>query len=285
VEAIRRQAEVITGQRLNQRVPEPPTRDEIYRLARTLNDMLARLEASAKRQERFVADAAHELRTPLASLRTRLETALLRGDDEAGPELLQGLWSETVRLGSLVDHLLLLARSDAGTLRARARPVDLDDVVGEVLSSTQAGDVVLRARSVEPVQVTGDAALLEQVLRNLVENAVRHAVRAVDVSLSSEGSHAVLTVDDDGPGIPESERAEVFQRFVRLDDSRDRKRGGVGLGLAIVAEIVRVHSGRVDVSDSPSGGARLTVRLPMASEQSEVPADLRLLGTAGRASH
>jgi len=281
VEAIRRRAELITAQRLNQRVPEPPTRDEIHRLARTLNDMLARLEASAKQQERFVADAAHELRTPLATLRTRLETALLRGDDEAGSQLLEELWGETVRLGSLVDHLLLLARSDAGTLRAHARPVDLDDVLGDVLSSTQAGGVVLRTQGVEPVQVTGDAALLEQVLRNLVENAVRHAVSTVDVSLSSEGGTAVLTVDDDGPGIPESERAEVFQRFVRLDHSRDRKQGGVGLGLAIVAEIVRVHSGSVDASTSPAGGARLTVRLPIADcEQPDVPGDPRLLGTA-----
>jgi signal transduction histidine kinase len=282
VEAIRRRAELITGQHLNQRVPEPPTRDEIYRLARTLNDMLARLEASAKQQERFVADAAHELRTPLATLRTRLETAILRGDDEAGSQLLEELWGETVRLGSLVDHLLLLARSDAGTLRAHARPVDLDDVLRDVLSSTQAGGVVLRTQGVEPVQVTGDPALLEQVLRNLVENAVRHAVSTVDVSLSADGGTAVLTVDDDGPGIPESERAEVFQRFVRLDHSRDRKQGGVGLGLAIVAEIVRVHSGSVDVSESPAGGARLTVQLPIAdSEQPEVPGDPQLLGTAG----
>ena len=285
VEAIRRRAELITAQRLNQRVPEPPTRDEIHRLARTLNDMLARLEASAKQQERFVADAAHELRTPLATLRARLETALLRSDDEAGSQLLEELWGETVRLGSLVDHLLLLARSDAGTLRAHARPVDLDDVLGDVLSSTQAGGVVLRTQGVEPVQVTGDAALLEQVLRNLVENAVRHAVSTVDVSLSSDVGTAVLTVDDDGPGIPESERAEVFQRFVRLDHSRDRKQGGVGLGLAIVAEIVRVHSGSVDVSESPAGGARLTVRLPITDcERPEVPGDPRLLGTAGPAA-
>ena len=282
VEAIRRRAEMITAQRLNQRVPEPPTRDEIYRLARTLNDMLARLESSAKRQERFVADAAHELRTPLATLRTKLETALLRDHDEAGSQLLQELWAETVRLATLVDHLLLLARSDAGTLHASARPVDLDDVVGDVLSSTQTGRVALRARGVEPVQVTGDVALLEQVLRNLVENAVRHAARTVDVSLSSEGGNAVLTVDDDGPGIPESQRAEVFERFVRLDHSRDRKQGGVGLGLAIVAEIVRVHSGSVEVSESPAGGARLTVRLPIADcEQPEAPGDPRLLGAAG----
>lgn len=266
VEAIRQRAEVITGQRLNQRVPEPPARDEIYRLARTLNDMLERLELSAKRQERFVADAAHELRTPLATLRARLETALLRGEGSTDPRLLPELWDETVRMGTLVDHLLLLARSDAGTLRPDALPVDLDDVLRDVLASAQTGGVRLRTEGVQPVQVIGEAALLEQVMRNLVENAVRHATGRVDVSLTSEGHDAVLNVDDDGPGIPASERAEVFQRFVRLDDSRARARGGVGLGLAIVAEIVRVHSGTVEITESPYGGARLTVRLPLADD-------------------
>ncbi len=269
VEAIRRRAEVITGQHLNQRVPVPPTRDEIYRLARTLNDMLERLEVSATRQERFVADAAHELRTPLATLRARLETALLRGDGSTDPRLLPELWDETVRMGTLVDHLLLLARSDAGTLRPDARPVDLDDVLRDVLSSTPTGSVRVRTEGVEPVQVVGEAALLEQVMRNLVENAVRHAAGRVDVGLTSDAHDAVLTVDDDGPGIPPSERAEVFQRFVRLDDSRTRARGGVGLGLAIVAEIVRVHAGTVEITESPYGGARLTVRLPLADDEQQ----------------
>jgi signal transduction histidine kinase len=262
VEAIRRRAELITGRRLNQRVPEPTTHDEIFRLARTLNDMLGRLEESAKRQERFVADAAHELRTPLTTLRTQLETAMLRSDSDPDPRLLPELWSEAVRMGSLVDQLLLLARSDAGTLPFLDHPVDLDDVLRDVMTSTPTDAISVRARRVEPVQVRGNAALLEQVLRNLVENAVRHAAGAVDLSLSSDGSTAVVTVDDDGPGIAPEDRAEVFHRFVRLDDSRDRSRGGVGLGLAIVAEIVRIHSGSVEVTESPAGGARFTVRLP-----------------------
>ena len=115
----------------------------------------------------------------------------------------------------------------------------------------------------------GNAALLEQVVRNLVENAVRHAAGAVDLSLTSDGSTAVVTVDDDGPGIAPADRAEVFHRFVRLDDSRDRSRGGVGLGLAIVAEIVRIHSGSVEVTESPAGGARFTVRLPAGRRRAE----------------
>jgi signal transduction histidine kinase len=276
VEAIRRRAELITGQRLNQRVPEPTTRDEIFRLARTLNDMLDRLEGSAKRQDRFVADAAHELRTPLTTLRTRLETAMLRTDPDPDPRLLPELWSEAVRMGSLVDQLLLLARSDAGTLPFLDHPVDLDDVLRDVLASTPKDGSSVRAKRLEPVQVRGNAALLEQVVRNLVENAVRHATGEVDLSLGSDGTTAVVTVDDDGPGISPADRGEVFHRFVRLDESRDRSRGGVGLGLAIVAEIVRIHSGSVEVTESPAGGARFTVRLPAGRRRAEdvTPAEL-----------
>jgi signal transduction histidine kinase len=272
VEAIRRRAELITGRRLDERVPEPTTRDEIFRLARTLNDMLGRLERSAKRQERFVADAAHELRTPLTTLRTRLETGMLRNGGDPDPGLLSELWSQTVRMGSLVDQLLLLARSDAGTLPFLDQPVDLEDVLHDVLRSTPTGRISVRTVHVEPVQVRGNAALLEQVVRNLVENAVRHAASEIDLSSRSDGTTAVITVDDDGPGIPPADRADVFHRFVRLDDSRDRSRGGVGLGLAIVAEIVRIHSGSVQVTDSPAGGARFTVRLPAERRRAEHPA-------------
>ena len=264
VEAIRRRAELITGRRLDQRVPEPAARDEIHRLARTLNDMLARLEDSAKRQDRFVADAAHELRTPLATLRARVETALARGNGEADEQLLPDVLDEAARMSSLVDQLLLLARSDAGMLSRGARPVDLDDVLRDVISSTRTGGVTVSVKDVQPVQVLGESSLLEQVFRNLLENAVRHARSTVDVTLTSDAGSAVLMVDDDGPGIPQSDRADVFRRFVRLDDSRERARGGVGLGLAIVAEIVRIHSGAVEVTESPAHGARLCVRLPLA---------------------
>lgn len=267
LEAIRRRAELITGQRLDQRVPEPLAKDEIHRLARTLNAMLARLEDSAIRQAQFVADAAHELRTPLATLQARLETAVVRGEDEYDEALLLDLLLEAQRLSSLVDHLLLLARSDSGTMLAAARPVDLDDVLRDAVSFVQPDRRSVRVSS-EPVQVVGDRALLEEVVRNLVDNAVRHARSNVEVSLTSDGGSALLCVDDDGPGIPVARRAEVFRRFVRLDGSRDRNRGGVGLGLAIVAEIVRLHRGSVEISDSPLGGARLCVRLPLDSAAS-----------------
>ena len=263
VDAISRQAGLITAKRLDQRVPEPRARDEIRRLARTINDMLTRLEQSARRQERFVADAAHELRTPLATLRLRLETALNRADPAADEQLLPDLLGETLRLGSLVDELLLLARSDAGRLAAQVEPVDLDEVVTAVVASSQDRKVAVRAAEIEPLQVLGEPALLKQVVRNLVENAVRHARSRVDVALTADSSSAVITVDDDGPGIPPDARTEVFQRFVRLDDSRTRDQGGVGLGLAIVDEIVKLHAGSVQVTESPAAGARLRVRLPV----------------------
>lgn len=263
VGAITRQAELITARRLDQRVPEPHADDEIHRLARTINDMLGRLELSARRQERFVADAAHELRTPLASLRVRLETALARRRRVVDPQLLPDLLAETMRLSALVDQLLLLARSDTG-MSGEPRPVDLDEVVIDVVRAMQDdARVEVRLGTVQPVQLLGDASLLERVVRNLVDNATRHAARSVDVSLTAEDGVAVLVVDDDGKGIPPDARREVFHRFVRLDDARGRAGGGVGLGLAIVDEIVRSHSGTVEVADSPTGGARLCVRLPV----------------------
>jgi signal transduction histidine kinase len=263
VDAISRRAGQITGRRLDQRVPEPRTHDEIRRLARTINAMLSRLEESARRQERFVADAAHELRTPLATLRLRLETALDR-PHPADADLLPDLLGETLRLGSLVEQLLLLARSDSGRLAPQVEPVDLDEVVTSVVASTQDLKVTVRETEVQPVQVLGEPALLEQVVRNLVENAARHAKSQVDVSLTVDAANAVITVDDDGPGIPADARTGVFERFVRLDDARNRDQGGVGLGLAIVDEIVTLHSGSVQVTESPAAGARLQVRLPAA---------------------
>jgi signal transduction histidine kinase len=262
VDAISQRAELVTGQRLDQRVPVPPAKDEVHRLARTINDMLTRLELSARRQERFVADAAHELRTPLATLRVRLETALARGRAEADAQLLPDLLAETVRLSSLVDQLLMLARSDAGIMRPGVTPVDLDDLVRDVVASNQQQVVTVRLDVLHPVQVRGEPTLLEQVVRNLVENAARHARTSVDVSVSSEQDDAVLTVDDDGPGIPQQARTDVLHRFVRLNGSRQRSDGGVGLGLAIVDEIVRLHAGTVEIAESPAHGARLCVRLP-----------------------
>jgi signal transduction histidine kinase len=264
VEGIRARAEAITGQNLDRRVPVPDQLDEIGRLARTVNQMLGRLERSAARQRRFVADAAHELRSPIASLRVQLETAR---DTERTAGREGDMLYETTRMEGLVDQLVVLARADADTSWLRLETVDLDDLIDSAVTSLAPRDgLVIDTNAVEPVQLCGDARMLEQVVRNLVHNALGHARGTVRVSTSAAGDDlAVLIVDDDGPGVPEDRRDDIFERFVRLDASRDRDHGGVGLGLAIVAEIVRAHGGRVHVSDSPSGGARFVVELPITA--------------------
>ena len=270
VEGIRARAEAITAQNLDRRVPEPDQLDEIGRLARTVNQMLARLERSADRQRRFVADAAHELRSPIASLRVQLETARDAaggmGRNTGGAAGRAGdMLYETSRMEGLVDQLVVLARADADTSWLRLETVDLDDLIDSAVTSSAPRDgLAIDTSAVAPVQLCGDARLLEQVVRNLVHNALGHARGIVRVSTSAAGGLAVLTVDDDGPGVPQDRRDDIFERFVRLDVSRDRSHGGVGLGLAIVAEIVRAHGGRVHVGDSPSGGARFVVELPIA---------------------
>jgi signal transduction histidine kinase len=269
VNAIRTRADAISGQNLDLRVPTPVQYDEIGRLARTVNQMLGRLQLSAENQRRFVADAAHELRSPIASLRVQLETA--RDRDWAGePGRVSDLLHETARMEGLVDQLLLLARAGGDDSWLRLSTVDLDDIVDSGVSWLGSdGSVTIDTSAVEPVQLTGDAALLEQVVRNLVQNAAGHAREMVRVSVSTGvGDVAVLTVDDDGPGVPPDRRDDIFERFVRLDDSRDRVVGGVGLGLAIVSEIVRAHGGRIHVGDSPMGGARFVVELPVSSSRS-----------------
>jgi signal transduction histidine kinase len=266
VAAIQTRADAITGSELHQRVPEPVGRDEIADLARTINAMLGRLEDSAKRQEAFVGDAAHELRSPIASLQARLETALGTAESADQP-VLHDLLRETTRMGRLVDHLLLLARSDAGTISPGRVPVDLDDIIRETVPSPGGSSgpttITVDTSEVEPVQVLGQPALLEQVVSNLLDNARRFASSRIDVSLHANGRQAVLTVDDDGPGIPPEFRTEVLERFVRVDESRERGTGGAGLGLAIVSEIVHIHAGEIEVTDSPAGGARVRVLLPL----------------------
>jgi signal transduction histidine kinase len=265
VEAIRERADAITADQLSARVPEPRHHDEIGRLARTINAMLNRLDVSASEQRRFLADAAHELRSPVASLRAQLETTSQETLGSDGVEV-ENLRADALRMQALVDQLLLLARSDAGAIGRHYVTVDLDDTVGAVIDALQTENcrpgLTIDTRGVAPVQVSGDPVLLEQVVRNLVDNAAKYAAREVRVSLVRDGESAELTVDDDGPGIPETAREEVFHRFTRLDESRHRGDGGVGLGLAIVADIVRAHDGSVEVLAAPLGGARLRVRLP-----------------------
>jgi signal transduction histidine kinase len=260
VEALRLQVDEITGTTLDRRVPVPRTDDEIARLARTMNGMLDRLERAAARQRAFVSDASHELRSPVSTIRTELEVASADAAHAEWPAVAQRTLDETDRLSRLVDDLLALARLDESQGPPRRAPVDLDDLVLE--ESARTHRVTLSLTGVSAGRVEGDVRQLAQVVRNLVDNAQRHAATRVAVSLRNESGELVLVVDDDGPGIPEADRERVFDRFTRLDAARGRADGGAGLGLAVVRRVVEQHGGTVAISDSPLGGARFEVRLP-----------------------
>lgn len=258
VEQLREAAEAVTAADPSRRLPVPAADDEVRRLAATLNGMLDRLESGSARQRAFVADAAHELRSPIAALRTTLEVALVHPDPEHVEPTLRASLAETLRMGRLVDDLLLLARLDAGA-GERFAVVDLAQVVRDVAPTVDPGARL----AVEPAPVRGDADGLGRVVRNLVENASRHARSGVAVTVSA-GAQVELLVDDDGPGIPAAERERVFDRFRRLDSPRSRDAGGAGLGLAIVRELVGAMDGTVLAEASELGGARLRVTLPRA---------------------
>lgn len=263
VEQIRSRVHGIGVGQLTDRVPVPAAEDEIARLAVTMNEMLDRLQAGQETQRRFVADASHELRSPIASLMAALDVIVADESGQAAPELHQVMQAETERMRRLVEDLLLLAKADDTGLRIHRTDVDLDDLVGVELRRLRTANGVSVEGVVPPVRVTGDAAKLSQVLRNLADNAVQAAHGQVRFTLAEAAGTATVTVEDDGDGIPAEERSRVFERFVRLDASRARGSGGSGLGLAIVREVVRGHGGTVEVTDSPLGGARFVVRLPV----------------------
>ena len=261
VEAIRSRVEQITGAASDQRVPEPEAPDELARLARTMNAMLGRLQRSAERQRRFVADASHELRSPLARMRAELEVDRAHPGSADPAATRASLLEETATLQRLVDDLLLLARGDAGALDVRAGPVDLDDVVARLVAERRERGTRIDTRGVRPVQVRGDATQLGRAMANLLDNAVRHARSAVTVALAESDGSAVLTVADDGPGIPAQERDRVFERFTRLDDARTAA-GGAGLGLAIARDIAERHGGTLVLVTAAPDGARFVFTLP-----------------------
>jgi signal transduction histidine kinase len=261
VEQLRRGAEAVTAADPARRLPVPAAQDEVRRLAETLNGMLDRLEAGGARQRAFVADAAHELRSPLAAVRTTLEVALVHPDPAGAEPALASALDEVLRMARLVDDLLLLARLDAGAPR-RVQQVDLAQLVQDVLATrAPAGPPV--TTELAPARVVADRDGLVRIVRNLVENAERHARSAVTVGVVA-GDPVELRVDDDGPGIPPEDRERVFDRFHRLDVPRSRDAGGAGLGLALVRELAGAVGGSVVVEQAPAGGARLVVRLPAA---------------------
>jgi signal transduction histidine kinase len=255
VEAIRRRADVISHSTLDERLPPPRTGDEVGRLTVTLNEMLDRIAEGARRQREFVSDASHELRTPLAAMRADLEVSLAARD--AWPAVGRRLLTDHHRLERLTGDLLLLARlDDAGT--GTREPVRLDAVVAGELAAVLAPVTAELA----PVTVVGVEPELARLVRNLLENADQHAAGRVEVRLRADRDAVVLTVDDDGPGVPAEQRDRVFDRFFRLDASRARMSGGAGLGLAMVRRIVDSHGGEVSVGVAPLGGARFEIRLP-----------------------
>jgi len=307
IAALRRGADEITDTARSRRLPVPEARDEVHSLATTLNAMLARLEKAGIRQQALVSDAAHELRSPLASIRLQLEVALGHPEGQDWRETAEGVLEDTMRLSRLAEDLLSLARLDErGGTPARREPVELDQLVpqtveryGEAVTvritgepdgtrehgPAPVGGAVTGAAEGVPgdatgtpengsrdatgaaesrsITVTGDALDLGRVLVNLVDNALRHTIAPVLVELRIEGADAVLTVTDDGPGIPEADRERVFDRFTRLDTSRSRDEGGAGLGLAIVRETVHAHGGAVHLEDA-SPGLRAVVRFPLS---------------------
>ena len=262
VERIRREVEAISTSELHRRVPAGRGGDEIAGLAATMNQMLGRLEAGQARERRFVSDASHELRSPVASIRQHAEVALAHPDRIPTRELAQTVATENQRVQDLIDDLLLLAKSDERA-PSPGRPVDLDDLVfAEAARLRSTTRLRVDTSAVSGGRVLGDPRSLSRILRNLADNAARHAGEQVAFSVQEHNGHVVTLVDDDGPGIPPEQRERVFERFVRLDSARAREAGGSGLGLSIVAQLVAMHRGSVRVEGAPLGGARVEVRFP-----------------------
>ncbi|MBT8207953.1 MAG: HAMP domain-containing histidine kinase [Acidimicrobiia bacterium] len=263
VERIRSEVAEIGSRELHRRVPQPTTGDEVERLAETMNEMLARLERSVERQQTFVADASHELRSPLTRIRSALELGQRGDGSHPGDD--DALLRDVVGMQRLVEDLLFLARSDDGKAPSRRRRLDLDDlVIGEARTARADDSVSFDLSGVSAAHVEGDSVQLRSAVRNLLENARRHASGRVTVSLGEQDGEAVLTVTDDGPGIPESEAERVFERFTRLDDSRTTQTGGSGLGLAISRQIAESHGGSLRLTSFDTDGARFELRIPLA---------------------
>jgi signal transduction histidine kinase len=269
VERIRSQVAGVNARNLNGRVEVPQTSDELQALALTMNMMLDRLQASDLEQRRFVSDASHELRSPLATLGAGLEIAAADSSGATWEEMKEVLAGETARMRYLVEDLLTLARTNDGGLHLDMADVDLDDILNEEvrrLRSTSRHEI---EASLEPARVTGDVRRLGQAVRNVIDNAERYAQSRITIQLRNSPDGAVLTIDNDGPPVPAAERERIFERFVRLDESRSRDSGGSGLGLAIAAAIMSAHGGRIRSTEAPDGSSRFELAFPAQAESTE----------------
>jgi two-component system OmpR family sensor kinase len=275
--------EIAAGQ-LSRRVSPTNPKTEVGRLGLALNAMLGRLEqafsqrkASEERLRRFLADASHELRTPVASIRGYAELFRMGATrDRAGTEMaMRRIEEEAKRMGVLVEDLLTLARLDAPPARRRAY-VDLaalaSDAVEDARATAPEREIALQAAA--PAFVSGDPHQLHQVLANLMRNALVHTPSGtpIEVSVSEDSAHVVVSVRDHGPGLPDVSPQRLFDRFWRAEGGRERGKAGAGLGLAIVGGVVAAHDGRVSAQNAPGGGALFTVLLPVSSPPEHAPA-------------
>jgi len=261
VENLRRQVDAIHADDLSARVDAGD--DELGALAGTMNQMLARLEQAQTTQRRFVSDASHELRSPLATMRQHAELAQRYPQATSLETLSDTVQAEGERMQQLVEGLLLLAKLDEGQ-RYSDEAIDLDDLLfAEASRLRRATTLAIDSSQVQPARFHGNAQLLGRVIRNLSENAARHATSRIRLSLfKNEAGWLLLEVEDDGAGVPAAQREAIFERFARLDESRNRDLGGSGLGLAIVQQIATSYAGKVWVEDSELGGAKFVLQLP-----------------------
>lgn len=263
VERIRAEVADISGADLSRRVPVPLGDDEVARLARTMNEMLERVESAVDRQQRLVADASHELRSPLTRMRTELEVDRAHPEQADPAATRESVLEEVVGLQRTVEDLLHLARLDRGAPAGPTEAVAFDELVAHAAADLRAASGRTVEVDLAPVLVEGRPEALRRLVANLLDNAGRHARQSIGVSLVGVDGTAVLSVDDDGPGIPPPDRERVFERFTRLDAARAGATGGTGLGLAIVREVAAQHGGSVTIDDAPTGGARFVVTLPV----------------------
>jgi two-component system OmpR family sensor kinase len=274
VDHMTRAAQRISGEHLTERLLETGTGDELDRLAKTLNEMLTRLDESFRQVRQFSADASHELQTPLTILKGEIEVALR---SERTPEdyqqVLTSSLEEIERISRLVEGLLLLARADSGVLRMAHQPVALHELVAEVAAQMQKmankQGVTLHLEDLAPVTISGDREQLQRLLLNLIDNAIKYtpAGGSVTLALRNEDNQDLIDVTDTGIGLSEAEQAQIFTRFYRAAAARSQGGGGAGLGLCLAQSIAEAHGGKIQVRSNPGQGSTFTVALPVECRQ------------------